>query len=105
VVLLLVMCLGIVFAAHHYYVTFGGQGFLKTREQHATSQVEVVNPPMVYLPLRQVTTSDKDGSSGWSRRSPMEVPYYACGDQQASCEAYGQPVKSTKSPTDVKEQS
>lgn len=86
IILLLVMCFGIVFAAHHYYVSFGGQGFLKARDQYATSEFDA---PKVYLPLRKVATFGEDSS--WSR-SPMEVPYYACGDQQASCEAYNQPV-------------
>ena len=94
VLLLLVMCLGIVFAAHHYYISFGGQGFLKVRYEDTTSQVEVVDAPNVYLPLRKVATFYEYGSSGGSRRSPMEVPYYACGDQQASCEVYNQPVSS-----------
>lgn len=93
VLLVLVICLGIVFAAHHYYISFGGQGFLKARVQYETSQLDVVDAAKVHLPFRKVAGTDKYNSSGWARRSPMEVPYYACGDQQASCEAYNQPVR------------
>ena len=93
VILLLVMCLGIVYVAHHYYVTFGGQGFLKARKQDAASRAETADAPVVYLPLRRVATFNMDSGFGWSSRSPMEVPYYACGDQETSCEAYGQPVR------------
>ena len=88
VLLLLVMCLGIVFAAHHYYIEFGGQGFLRTRDQYATLDFDA---PKLFLPLRKVAKLGQDGR--WSR-SLMEVPYYACGDQQSSCEAYNQPVSS-----------
>jgi hypothetical protein len=87
VLLLLVMCIGIVFAAHHYYIEFGGQGFLKDRDLFASSDLDA---PKVFLPLRKVATFGDDDR--WSRRSPMEVPYYSCGDQQSSCEAYNQPV-------------
>jgi hypothetical protein len=91
VILLLLMCAGIVVAAHHYYVMFGGQGYLKIRSDEATSEVDA---PRVYLPSRKVATFSEDG--GWNKRSPMEVPYYACGDQQNSCEAYNQPVCSLR---------
>lgn len=87
VVLLLLMCVGIVVAAHHYYVAFGGQGYLKARDTDATWEVDA---PKVYLPLRKAARFSEDGRR--IRRSPMEVPYYACGDQQSSCEAYNQPV-------------
>lgn len=85
ILLLLLMCATIIITAHVYFHEFGGQGWLKIKEGGATLTVET---PMVYLPLRKIATvSDIAG-----RRSPMEVPYYACGDQQQSCEAYNQPV-------------
>jgi hypothetical protein len=76
ILVLSIMCLGVVFVAHHYYRTFG------------------VASPRLYLPLRKIEVGKEDISldSGWARRSPMEVPFYACGDQQNSCEAYNQPV-------------
>jgi hypothetical protein len=87
IIVLLVMGTGIVFAAHHYYVSFGGQGFLRAKDSYAISEP---NAPKAYLPLRKVAAFSADGPR--RRRSPMEVPYYACGDQQSSCEASGQPV-------------
>jgi hypothetical protein len=90
------MCLGIVFAAHHYYVAFGGQGFLKLRDQDATYRAGPFNAPDTYLPLRKIATLAQDVDMEERRRyvGPLEVPYYACGDQQSSCEAYGQSVRS-----------
>lgn len=85
-----VMVIGIVFVAHKYYHDMGGQGFLKTRR--------VGGPADVCLPLRKTEIRDGHGesisasSAGYSRRSGEDVPFFACGDQQNSCEAFGQPV-------------
>lgn len=85
-----VMVIGIVFVAHKYYHDMGGQGFLKTRR--------VGSPADVCLPLRKTEIRDGHGesisasSAGYSRRSGEDVPFFACGDQQNSCEAFGQPV-------------
>lgn len=89
VMLLLLMCVGIVVVAHHYFVEFGGQGYLKVRDYCPTLDLDALK---VYLPMRKVAIFSEDGRG--NRRSPMGVPYYACGDQQSSCEAYNQPVSS-----------
>ena len=95
VVLILIMGVGIVVAAHHYYVDFGGQGYLKSRKVEAIWENEAAK---VYLPLRKIATFGDCGRQ--IRRSPVEVPYYACGDQQSSCEAYNQPVSQKQPPPD-----
>jgi hypothetical protein len=83
------MGIGIVVTAHHYYVSFGGQGYLMARTNSAALVNETAK---VYIPLRKIASFGGDGI--WSRISPMEVPYYACGDQENSCEAYNQPASS-----------
>jgi hypothetical protein len=89
-VILIVMTIGVIFAAHSYYVQFGGQGFLKVRHEQLNDLAEV------YLPLRDIQQYE-EGSLlpylPWNKRFPqVEIPYYTCGDQQNSCEAYAQPV-------------
>ncbi|TVY91280.1 hypothetical protein LAWI1_G002200 [Lachnellula willkommii] len=104
VLFLAVMVIGIVFVAHQYYHDMGGQGFLKTRR--------LGSPADVCLPLRKIEIRDgRDeslsvSSAGYNRRSGEDVPFYACGDQQNSCEAFGQPeiccpVKTACYPTTV----
>lgn len=88
--LFLGMIVGIIFAAHKYYVSFGGQGFLKNRSSHTEPTAEV---PIFFLPIGQVELRHgRVLDLEISERSPKNVPYYTCGDQQHSCEAHNQPV-------------
>jgi hypothetical protein len=87
-IVLVVMIIGIVFAAHKHFVDFGGQGFLKARI--VEREVMPHESHVLFLPLRQISLHN----SAIPNRSPKNVPYYACGDQQHSCEAYNQPVSS-----------
>jgi hypothetical protein len=89
------MAVGIVFVAHKAYMDLGGQGFLKMRRSLLSPVEEDV--PNVYLPLRKVESCPNEESLlaygvGYIKRSPEYVPFYTCGDQQHSCEAFGQPV-------------
>jgi hypothetical protein len=87
-VVVLVMISGVIFAAHHYYHDFGGQGFLKFRSQLQESHAVV--DTHVFLPLRQVELWPH--SPPILGRSPEDLPYFTCGDQQNSCESLQQPV-------------
>jgi hypothetical protein len=87
--IVLIMTLGLLFVAHQYYIGFGGQGWLKSREE-LQKQNEVYQNHL-FLPLRK----QEVWNAGSERRSPQnDVPYYACGDQQNSCQTYNQPVSS-----------
>ena len=87
--IVLIMALGLLFVAHQYYIGFGGQGWLKSREE-LQKQNEIYQNHLV-LPLRK----QEVWNAGSERRSPQnDVPYYACGDQQNSCQTYNQPVSS-----------
>lgn len=93
--LVAIMVIGIVLVAHKYYHDMGGQGWLKIKRS-SFGPVEETTPD-VYLPLRAVENCDSEKSLlvygvGYIKRSPEIVPFYACGDQQHSCEAFGQPV-------------
>jgi hypothetical protein len=87
-VVILVMAVGLLFVAHKYYMDFGGQGWLKVREE---SQVQrEPHADNLFLPLRK----QEVWNSGLQERSPQNnVAFYECGDQQNSCEAYNQPVR------------
>ncbi|PMD45200.1 hypothetical protein L207DRAFT_578136 [Hyaloscypha variabilis F] len=85
-VIILIMAIGLLFVAHQYYHEFGGQGWLKVRDK--SQEQEDVFARNLFLPLKK--------RKGWitdlQRRSPEdEVPFYQCGDQENSCEAYNQP--------------
>ncbi len=87
--IVLIMALGLLFVAHQYYVGFGGQGWLKSREERQKQNEIYANH--LFLPLRK----QEVWTVGSGRRSPQnDVPYYACGDQQNSCQTYNQPVSS-----------
>jgi hypothetical protein len=83
-----VIITGIVFVAHQDYISFGGQGFLKAGSEDQFSAIRDL--PELYLPIRAIETFNDQ--SGLTKRSPGNVPFYTCGDQQQSCELYGQPV-------------
>lgn len=80
------MIIGIMFAAHKAYHDFGGQGWLKARTQNH----DVADNTQLYLPMRPIQIFKK--RSFWERTMRGDVPYYTCGDQQNSCESFGQPV-------------
>jgi hypothetical protein len=85
----LLMALGIIFVAHRYYQDFGGQGWLKVRdESQDQAQLYADN---VFLPLRKMEVGSAD-STQWRRSPQNNVPFYECGDQENSCETYNQPV-------------
>jgi hypothetical protein len=92
VLMIIVMAIGIVFVAQRAYHDLGGQGFLTSREESDNSNS--VPAPDIYLPLRMVENDLKELHLrlGFGKRSPGDVPFYACGDQQQSCGAYNQPV-------------
>ncbi len=87
---ILLMAVGVLFVAHKYYQDFGGQGWLKVRDEfQEQDERDVVN---LFLPSRKEEIWDAGIAQG-KRRSPQnEVPFYECGDQQNSCEAFSQPV-------------
>ena len=86
-VLILLMVGGILVAAHQGYIRMGGQGWLKVRS--AEQDLGALNIPEVFLPFRKVSSGDE---TSFEKRNLGPIPYYHCGDQMQSCEAYGQPV-------------
>lgn len=97
IVVILLMCTGVIFAAHSYYHQWGGQGFLRARDQDLQ---EIT--PNVFLPMKKIGVYE-DGSllsylPPFKRDPQMDIPYYACGDQQNSCEAFQQPVRQEGNP-------
>jgi hypothetical protein len=92
VLVFIAMVVGIVFAAHKHYVGFGGQGFLKARALNL--EPVPLHTTKVFLPLRPVVINSEEATAlEMTRRSPANVPFYTCGDQQHSCEGYNQPVR------------
>ena len=92
-IMVVVMAIGIVFAAHHYYHAFGGEGFLRRRDQ--IKKWATLEEPKLHLPLRKVEIASVYAVARFQamKRTPMEVPFYICGDQQNSCEEFNQPVR------------
>jgi len=86
--MVIVIITGIIFVAHQAYISFGGQGFLKARSENESSTIH--EPAELYLPLRVMDTFHNQ--SYLTKKAPGNIPFYTCGDQQYSCEAYGQPV-------------
>lgn len=88
--LVIIMIIGIVCSAHVYYHDMGGQGWLKLKKRSEEQFGQVQNFSEVCLPSRQLGPY----SLGFTLapRIPTTVPYYTCGDQQNSCEAYAHPV-------------
>ncbi|KAI9643899.1 hypothetical protein NHQ30_007250 [Ciborinia camelliae] len=84
------MIIGIVFSAHVYYHDMGGQGWLKLKQRNLEGNDQVQNFSQVCLPSRQL--GPYNSVFALSSRTPATVPYYTCGDQQNSCEAYAHPV-------------
>jgi hypothetical protein len=90
------MVIGIIFAAHYYFHTWGGRGFLKARK--FVPDLRSDKRPQSCLPLRSkwrpIDEIHGIHAHDYSRvkRSPLTPPFYPCGDQQNSCEAYSQAV-------------
>ncbi|TEY65802.1 hypothetical protein BOTCAL_0136g00240 [Botryotinia calthae] len=86
--LVIIMIIGIVCSAHVYYHDMGGQGWLKKRRsQERFDQLQSFSE--VCLPSRQLEPYNP--MLALSPRMPAAVPWYTCGDQQNSCEAYAHP--------------
>jgi hypothetical protein len=85
----LLIATGVLFVAHKYYEDFGGQGWLKVRDEiWDQGEAEADN---LFLPLRKLQIWESE-SVQWRRSPQNEVPFYECGDQQNSCETFNQPV-------------
>lgn len=87
------MIISIISVAHYYFLIWGGQGFLKSRRL----VLDLRSDEMLQscLPLRSMarpTNGIHDFDYSGVKRSPSTVPFYPCGDQQNSCEAYSQAV-------------
>lgn len=92
IAVIIAMVIGLIFTAHQYYHDFGGQGWLKTRMQHEDQNT--TGPAQLYLPMRQIQVFKEQPLSERQAANPYyaNVPFFTCGDQQNSCQAYGQPV-------------
>ena len=86
-IVLVIMAIGLLFVAHQYYLEFGGQGWLKVRDEN--QEQKVVFADNLFLPLKKHERWNIDLGS---RLPQNDVPYYQCGDQENSCETYNQPV-------------
>ncbi len=89
VVIIISMVIGFIFVAHYYFHILGGQGFLKARG--LVPDLRGDEKLQSCLPLRSMARPT-DGMHGFDysgvKRSPSILPFYPCGDQQNSCEAY-----------------
>jgi hypothetical protein len=88
------MIIGIIFVAHSYFHSWGGQGFLRARGE--VLNVNHRDRPLSHLPLRQMVVPVKKIHGlkhAGVQRSRSILPFYLCGDQQNSCEAYSRPVR------------
>lgn len=76
ILVLIAMLLGLILAAQDYYKQMGGQGFLGARQEQLWEESDV-----------DTVSTDPDTAN-----ARVNIPYYTCGDQLHSCEAFGQPV-------------
>lgn len=95
--LVVIIIIGIAFSAHVYYHDMGGQGWLKMKHRSLERFDQTQDSTQVCLPSRQLAPHNL--TYILSPRTPANVPYYTCGDQQNSCEAYAHPVSILKSST------
>lgn len=70
---------GILFTVHLYYVEDGGAGWIKR-------SAVIDEDRTAFLPMRKIERTHL------TERSPGFVPYFECGDQLQSCQAFNQPV-------------
>lgn len=87
--LVLIIIIGIVCSAHVYYHDMGGQGWLKLKQRSQEQFEGVQSTSQVCLPMRPL--GPYNTVFGLSPRKAAPVPWYTCGDQQNSCEAYAHP--------------
>ncbi|THV54192.1 hypothetical protein BGAL_0032g00200 [Botrytis galanthina] len=87
--LVIIMIIGIVCSAHVYYHDMGGQGWLKLKRRSQGRFDQVQSFSEVCLPSRHL--EHYSPMFALSPRIPATVPWYTCGDQQNSCEAYAHP--------------
>ncbi|CZR53061.1 uncharacterized protein PAC_02939 [Phialocephala subalpina] len=92
IIVIIAMVTGLIFTAHQYYHDFGGQGWLRPRTQHRDQ--DSTDTAQLFLPIRQIQVFKEQPLSKRQAANPYyaNVPFYTCGDQQNSCQAYGQPV-------------
>lgn len=91
--MVIAIIIGIVCTAHVYYHNMGGQGWLKIKYRTLEEPRPGIYQQQVYLPSRRLAVYEPNRlGSQMSVRAPANVPYYTCGDQQSSCEAYGHAV-------------
>jgi hypothetical protein len=82
---------GLTFFTHYHYHPSYSQGFPGGRivDQLAPGNRDMRN----HLPLRQIAiVMDYKSKHSEIKRDPSSPPFYTCGDQQNSCEAFQQPV-------------
>ncbi|KAF8858914.1 hypothetical protein BDZ45DRAFT_590465 [Acephala macrosclerotiorum] len=92
IVVIIAMVIGLIFTAHQYYHDFGGQGWLKARTQQRDRNS--TDMPQLYLPLRPIQIFREQSLSERQAGNPYyaNVPFFTCGDQENSCQAFGQPA-------------
>jgi hypothetical protein len=89
------MLIGFVFVAHYYYHILGGQGFLRARQVDLIfNDDEMSQSCMPLRTMAQSTNAVYEFGYSRAKRRPSIIPFYPCGDQQNSCEAYQQAVSS-----------
>jgi hypothetical protein len=93
--LVIIIVIGLLATAHTYYHEMGGLGWLRVKRERVehTYRGQSMLESQICLPSRRVVL-ENGGVSPMHiiGRSPANVPYYTCGDQQNSCEAFGHPV-------------
>lgn len=90
VIVIIGMIIGIVLTTHYWVHVFGGQNFLSRRWPDRDNPETM--PTHLFLPMRRISRS-RVGSN----RVERTIPFYVCGDQANSCEAYNQSVGLEKS--------
>ncbi|KAM3079387.1 hypothetical protein ACMFMG_005819 [Clarireedia jacksonii] len=101
--MVIIIVIGLLATAHTYYHEMGGPGWLKSKRERVevehTYPRQSIPEPQICLPSRRFAFEKGDVSPLYiNGRSPANVPYYTCGDQQNSCEAYGHPVSGSALP-------
>jgi hypothetical protein len=93
--MVIIIIIGLLATAHTYYHEMRGFGWLKSKRERVehTYLGDSILEPQICLPSRRLALENGSISPPHiTGRSPANVPYYTCGDQQNSCEAYGHPV-------------
>lgn len=93
VMIIIGMIIGLIFVTHYYFNIWGSQGYLKVRR--LVPDLRSDEGPRSCLPLQSLAQpTDEIHGFDYSgvKRSPSIIPFYSCGDQQNSCEAFYQAV-------------